>query len=245
MPADLRPDLPRKGFGRRRTIRSNMEDSFPDLGSLSDAELKELIQKLTEEEEKVSYTPPHPARQDRHSPGGAGQPPAQEARRGRSRDHRRRRAAAHRHPRRDGRWARPTRRTTEPPGRWKRVERRSTAPSAASSTTPGPTSARSAVRICAVEEQDGDQTTITYKVDETGELRAGRPRGGRRDRGWCAGRADRRGRAGETFPIEGERVTIGRSPEAERVPRRRDRVAQPRAAGASGAMASTWMTSAR
>jgi len=33
-----------------------MEDSFPDLGSLSDAELKELIQNLTEEEEKVSYT---------------------------------------------------------------------------------------------------------------------------------------------------------------------------------------------
>ena len=33
-----------------------MEDSFPDLGSLSDPELKELIQKLTEEEEKVSYT---------------------------------------------------------------------------------------------------------------------------------------------------------------------------------------------
>ena len=32
-----------------------MEDSFPDLGSLSDAELKELIQKLTEEEEQVSY----------------------------------------------------------------------------------------------------------------------------------------------------------------------------------------------
>ena len=33
-----------------------MEDSFPDLGSLSDAELKELIHKFTEEEEKVSYT---------------------------------------------------------------------------------------------------------------------------------------------------------------------------------------------
>ena len=32
-----------------------MEDSFPDLGSLSDAELKELIQKFTEEEEQVSY----------------------------------------------------------------------------------------------------------------------------------------------------------------------------------------------
>jgi hypothetical protein len=32
-----------------------MEDSFPDLGSLTDAELKELIQKFTEEEEQVSY----------------------------------------------------------------------------------------------------------------------------------------------------------------------------------------------
>jgi len=33
-----------------------MEEAFPDLGSLSDPELKELIDKLTEEEEKVSYT---------------------------------------------------------------------------------------------------------------------------------------------------------------------------------------------
>jgi hypothetical protein len=32
-----------------------MEDSFPDLGSLSDTELKDLIDKLTREEEKVSY----------------------------------------------------------------------------------------------------------------------------------------------------------------------------------------------
>jgi hypothetical protein len=33
-----------------------MEDEvFPDLGSLSDAELKDLIAKLTEEEEEVSY----------------------------------------------------------------------------------------------------------------------------------------------------------------------------------------------
>ena len=32
-----------------------MEEAFPDLGSLSDPELKELIDKLTEEEEKVSY----------------------------------------------------------------------------------------------------------------------------------------------------------------------------------------------
>ena len=32
-----------------------MEDTFPDLGSLSDNELKDLIDRLTEEEQKVSY----------------------------------------------------------------------------------------------------------------------------------------------------------------------------------------------
>ena len=32
-----------------------MDDTFPDLGSLSDAELKGLIDDLTTEEEKVSY----------------------------------------------------------------------------------------------------------------------------------------------------------------------------------------------
>ena len=32
-----------------------MDDTFPDLGSLSDSELKELIDQLTEEEQKVSY----------------------------------------------------------------------------------------------------------------------------------------------------------------------------------------------
>ena len=32
-----------------------MEDTFPDLGSLSDEELKELIDRLTEEENEISY----------------------------------------------------------------------------------------------------------------------------------------------------------------------------------------------
>ena len=32
-----------------------MEDTFPDLGSLSDEELKGLIDKLTEEEDEISY----------------------------------------------------------------------------------------------------------------------------------------------------------------------------------------------
>jgi hypothetical protein len=32
-----------------------MEDTFPDLGSLSDRELKELIDDLTQEENEISY----------------------------------------------------------------------------------------------------------------------------------------------------------------------------------------------
>jgi hypothetical protein len=32
-----------------------MEDTFPDLGSLSDEELKNLIDNLTEEENEISY----------------------------------------------------------------------------------------------------------------------------------------------------------------------------------------------
>ena len=32
-----------------------MEDAFPDLGSLNDEELKELIDNLTEEENEISY----------------------------------------------------------------------------------------------------------------------------------------------------------------------------------------------
>ena len=33
-----------------------MDESFPDLGSLTDEELKKLIQDYTDEEQKVSYT---------------------------------------------------------------------------------------------------------------------------------------------------------------------------------------------
>jgi hypothetical protein len=32
-----------------------MDETFPDLGSLTDAELKEVIQQLTDEETEVSY----------------------------------------------------------------------------------------------------------------------------------------------------------------------------------------------
>jgi hypothetical protein len=35
--------------------RGAMEETFPDLGSLSDKELKDLIEQLTEEEQEISY----------------------------------------------------------------------------------------------------------------------------------------------------------------------------------------------
>ena len=64
------------------------------------------------------------------------------------------------------------------------------------------------------EEHDGDQTTITYKVDETGELRPVDLEEVVSTEGGALVVRTGGGRAGETFPIEGERVTIGRSPEA-------------------------------
>jgi hypothetical protein len=40
---------------RREERNALMMDTFPDLGSLSDQELKDLIQQLTDEEQEVSY----------------------------------------------------------------------------------------------------------------------------------------------------------------------------------------------
>ena len=64
------------------------------------------------------------------------------------------------------------------------------------------------------EEHGGDQTTITYKVGETGELQAVDLEEVASSEGGALVVRTGGGRAGETFPIEGERVTIGRSPEA-------------------------------
>jgi pSer/pThr/pTyr-binding forkhead associated (FHA) protein len=66
----------------------------------------------------------------------------------------------------------------------------------------------------AADEHDGDQTTITYKVGETGELKAVDLEEVVSTEGGALVVRTGGGRAGETFPIEGERVTIGRSPEA-------------------------------
>ena len=64
----------------------------------------------------------------------------------------------------------------------------------------------------AAEEQGGDQTTITYKVGETGELEPVDVE--KVAEGGALIIRSGGGRAGESFSIEGERTTIGRSPDA-------------------------------
>ena len=81
------------GRASRRIIaprgQGDLDDTFPDVGSMSDEELKELIDELTDEEREISYKRRAAARQDRHPAGGAGQPPARQARGRRRPDHRR------------------------------------------------------------------------------------------------------------------------------------------------------------
>src|SRR5689334_10420700 len=46
---------PRKRRRRLLELGASMEDTFPDLGSLSDKELKDMIDNLTAEENEISY----------------------------------------------------------------------------------------------------------------------------------------------------------------------------------------------
>ena len=63
------------------------------------------------------------------------------------------------------------------------------------------------------DSEQGDQTTITYKVGETGELQPVDVEKVAADGGALVIRSGG-GRAGESFSVEGERMTIGRSPDA-------------------------------
>ena len=65
-----------------------------------------------------------------------------------------------------------------------------------------------------VEEKHGDQTTITYKVDETGELKPVDLDEVVASEGAALVIRSGGGRAGESFALEGDRMTIGRSPDA-------------------------------
>jgi pSer/pThr/pTyr-binding forkhead associated (FHA) protein len=63
------------------------------------------------------------------------------------------------------------------------------------------------------DSEQGDQTTITYKVGETGELQPVDVEKVAADGGALVIRSGG-GRSGESFSVEGDRMTIGRSPDA-------------------------------
>jgi hypothetical protein len=65
-----------------------------------------------------------------------------------------------------------------------------------------------------VDEKQGD-TTITYKVDETGEFKPVDIDEVVATEGGALVIRSGGGRAGESFPVEGDRLTIGRSPDAD------------------------------
>jgi len=67
--------------------------------------------------------------------------------------------------------------------------------------------------LAEAEKQEGD-TTAAYQVDETGELKPVDMAEVAADGATLAIRSGG-GRAGEVFAVAGERMTIGRSPEAE------------------------------
>ena len=184
-------------------------DTFPDLGSLSDQELKDLIQQLTDEEQEVSYRrrilhgkidilraelvnrlrKKHEGGEDVIS--GADVQRLTDILAGRAAGGATRSSARER------------------PG-W-----RATARSAASSSTRERTTAPAAAPSSARREPRDDVTTATYIIDEqTGELRPVDVGDVAAESGALVIRSGG-GRVGQSFPLAGERMTIGRSPEAE------------------------------
>ena len=170
--------------GRPAQARERREptmDTFPDLGSLTDAELKDLIQRAHRGGDRDLLPAADPARQDRHPARRARQPPAQEARGRRSDDHRRRRPAADGHPRRAAEHARSVGRRSpdaERPG--SRADGSCTARSAASSTAREPTTASAAARC----SRAGAEA-------RTGGDPPPRPIGSARPASWCRSRSAR------------------------------------------------------
>lgn len=66
-----------------------------------------------------------------------------------------------------------------------------------------------------VDEQKGDETTITYKVDETGEIKPVDLEEVVEAEGAALVVRAGGGHVGESFVLHDERTTIGRSPDAE------------------------------
>lgn len=66
-----------------------------------------------------------------------------------------------------------------------------------------------------VEEKSAEDTTVTYKIDETGELKPVDVERVVDSEGAALVVRSGSGHVGQSFPIDSERVAIGRSPEAD------------------------------
>ena len=204
-------------------------DTFPDLGSLSDQELKDLIQQLTEEELEISYKrrilhgkidilraelvnrlrKKHEGGEDVIS--GADVQRLTDILAGRA-------AAAER--------------ADRSPSRAARVALH--CPECGFVNAEGANYCQKCGAFLAGARGDArdEPTTATYRIGETGELEPGRARATSSREGAALVIRAGGGRVGESFALDGERMTIGRRPDSRRLPRRRDRLARPRAARA-------------
>ena len=183
-----------------------MEETFPDVGSMSDEELKSTDRLAQGRGARGLLPSPPPARQDRHPARRAGQPPEGQARGRRRADQRRRRPGAHRHPAGQGRARRRTGRRC--------VDGASTVQSAGSSTPRARTTARSAARTSAAPRASERRLDDDLQGRRDRRVPAGRHRGGGRQAGAALVIRSGGGRAGESFTVDGERMSIGRTPDA-------------------------------
>ena len=183
-----------------------MDDTFPDLSTLNDQELKDLIQQLSQEEQEVSYR-----RRLLHGKIDILRAELVNRLRGRHADGEDifsgRRRAADRDPRRPRERRRRTPTRSSDGTRWL-----CTAPSVASSTPKAPTTARSAARC------SSSTPAAIRRRPPTGSARPAisSPSTSPRSRAHAAALVIRAGggRAGESFAVDGERMTIGRRPDS-------------------------------
>ncbi len=191
-----------------------MEDSFPDLGALSDAELKELIQKLTEEEEKVSYT-----RRILHGKIDILRAELVNRLRKRREEGEAVISGADVQQLTDILAGRvvgddPGERQPELAAwRWSPGGASLHCPECGFINNAGANFCQKCGAHLPADDQERDQTTLTYRVGETGELTPVDIEDVTAEGGALVIRTGG-GRAGESFAIEGDRMTIGRSPDA-------------------------------
>ena len=204
-------------------------DTFPDLGSLSDQELKDLIQQLTDEEQEVSYR-----RRILH--GKIDILRAELVNRLRKKHEGGEEVISGADVQRltdilAGRASRPTTTARRRPGGLT-VARH--CPECGFVVTEGANYCQKCGAFHgAAEPQREDATTATYVIDDqTGELKPVDVGDVAAQSGALVIRSGG-GRVGQSFPLTGEKMTIGRSPETERLPRRRHRLARPRGARAA------------